>query len=105
MDIGGPFCWTALEGDTHKQVLERLKNLESMTWGEIEGHNNHFVPKDGLTPEAKKRLEEIKHDDIDEVFSIRVTGAHRVIGIRDEHVLRILWYDPEHQVSITKYKQ
>lgn len=87
-------------------VLNGLKSYENCTWQEIimmthdkKGKTkNHTVKLEGLTKEAIKRLNAIKSDDIAEVFSLRFNNLFRVIGIRDEAILYILWIDPEHKV-------
>ncbi len=98
METDGPFSWKRLYGSNVGLVLDRLKNLESMTWGEIEGSDNHFIDRSQCSKEAQDRLAEIKMDDVAEVFSLHITGRQRMVGIRDQEVLRILWYDPEHRV-------
>jgi len=73
--------------------------METMEWAEIEsGTGSHTIAVGSLSAEARKRLIEIRQDDIDDVFSLRITGAERVFGIRDQWILRILWWDPEHRV-------
>ena len=37
-------------------------------------------------------------DDVDELYQLRVTGAERVWGIRSGPLLRLLWWDPNHEV-------
>jgi len=98
IDLGGPWCWRALGGDGLVEVLGRLKQLESMTWGEIEGAEHHFVGVGGCCKKARDRLAELRHDDTDALFSVRVTGRKCIYGIRDGGVLSILWWDPEHEV-------
>lgn len=100
VDLGGPWCWSRLDGAGLREVLQRLKELESMTWAAIEsGTGSHFI--DDLTKlcrRARERLVEIRQDDAATLFSLRLTGRRRIWGIRDAHVLRILWWDPEHEV-------
>lgn len=98
VDVGGPWCWSALGGSELAQVLQRLKQLESMSWAEIEGPEHHFVDVPGCCKQARDRLRELRHDDVPALFSIRVTGRRRIYGVRNEHVLSLLWWDPEHQV-------
>lgn len=105
VDLGGPWCWTKIDGPTLGAVLERLKQLESMTWAEIEGGTgSHYVDQGELSKEARDRLVKIEQDDTESLFSLRVSGKERIIGIRDGSVLRILWWDPEHQVYPSKKK-
>jgi hypothetical protein len=103
------FGWSGLDG---KQMLElinvHLVNLESMTWSELlkasggkktgHGNNHHDIPVTQLSHEAQKRLMELCLDDIDSLFSLRITGTKRIFGIRDGRVLRFLWHDPSHAV-------
>jgi hypothetical protein len=100
VDLGGPWCWSALGGAALREVLQRLKELESMTWAAIEnGTGSHFIDDlGGLCKRARDRLVEIRQDDTAALFSLRISGKRRVWGIRDAHVLRVLWWDPEHEV-------
>lgn len=75
-----------------------------MSWAEIQGKQHHAIPVESLSKPAKDRLSEIGQDDIDEVFSFRLTGATRVFGIRDRGNVKLLWYDPDHQVCLSKLK-
>jgi hypothetical protein len=104
IDLGGPWCWSALSGGDLAQVLQRLKLLESMTWAEIEGAEHHFVDVGGCSKRARDRLQELKHDDTPALFSLRVTGRRRIYGIRNENVLSFLWWDPEHEVFPSQKK-
>lgn len=88
------------------EVLRRLGNYETMTWREIDGPQSHGIPIGDLAKDARDRLVEISQDDAAEYFSLRVNSAARVWGIRDTHILRILWWDPDHQVCPSKtYRQ
>lgn len=99
VDLGGPWCWTVLDGRSLGEVLGRFRAFESMTWEQIDGPTgSHAVEPWKLSKPAQRRLREIHQDDASELFSLRITGRCRVWGILDEHILRILWWDPEHQV-------
>jgi hypothetical protein len=98
VDLGGPWCWSALGGNALRDVLQRMRELESMTWHAITDTGSHFIAASSLGRRARERLMEIQQDDVDQVYSVRVTGRRRIIGIRDGGVLRILWWDPEHEV-------
>lgn len=99
VDVGGPWCFSCLPGKDLPGVLTRLGQLEGMTWTEIEqGTGSHFVPCSRLVAEARRRLQNLHHDDLDELFSLRIRGKPRIWGIRIGPVLRVLWWDPDHQV-------
>jgi hypothetical protein len=75
-----------------------MKELETMTWHSISETGSHFIDVSGLSKPARDRLMEIHQDDVDQLYSLRVTGRLRIFGIRDGGVLRVLWWDPDHQV-------
>jgi hypothetical protein len=104
-DVGGPWCWCTLGGSEHAEVLDRLKRFESMTWGEIEGGEHHFVSVSGCCRKAQIRLAELRHDDAGQLFPPRITGRKRIHGFRHEHVPSFLWWDREHEVypSVKKH--
>jgi hypothetical protein len=105
VDIGGPWCWTRMSARDAEAVLRRLGSFETMTWREIDGRTgSHGVDFVDLAKEARRRLEEIEQDDAAEYFSLRIDGPGRVWGIRDEHVLKVLWWDPAHEVCPSSLK-
>jgi hypothetical protein len=85
-------------------VIGRLKHFETMTWSEIEGPKNHSVSCESIVRDAQRRLQEINQDDVDELFSLRLSGKERVWSIRDGSVLKLLWWDPEHKVCPSEKK-
>lgn len=99
IELGGPFGWQVLTRDLFlDNVLPKIKNLESMTWGEILCRNNHEVRVADLDKEAQKRLQTLKLDDVDQLVSLRLSGRERIWGIRIRSTLRLLWWDPDHKV-------
>ena len=94
------------DGHLWDALFAKLKHYETMTWGEIlkDKQHNHSVSVSSLTKEARERLAHMKQDDIDSVFRLRLTGKQRVWGIRDRHVLRLLWWDPEHEICPSALK-
>jgi hypothetical protein len=104
VDTGGPWCWSAMGTLTARRVLKRLQDFESMKWGEILGADHHAIPAERLIQKARDRLAEIKQDDADEVISLHVTGKERVYGIRDGSALKLLWWDPEHEICPSEKK-
>lgn len=103
IDFGGPWGWNKIKDSSILLTIqERLKNVETMKWPEIENRHNHFIQVKNIGKEAKKRLREINLEDCDTLFSFRVSGKKRLWGIRDNEVLNILWWDPEHTVYPVK---
>jgi hypothetical protein len=103
LDWEGEWGWQNLTPETWQNILEKLKNFESMTWGEIESgdqndSSHEVLLKDCPNTNVRKRLEELKLDDIDSLFSLRLSGKERIYGILEGSVLKLLWFDPEHTI-------
>lgn len=103
VDLAGPFSWPKGK-DQELKILEKLHHFDSMKWHEIEGDDHHLIGLEALSKEAVKRLTEIHQDDVDEVFSFHFSGRPRIIGIRDRGIVKLLWWDPNHQVCPSKKK-
>ncbi len=81
-----------------QEMHSKLVNFEKMKWKEIEGPQNHFIEINKLCREAQKRIIELRLQEFDPLFSLRLSGKERVWGIRQEEILYILWWDPDHTV-------
>ena len=70
------------------ELLDHLSAYEKMTWGKIKlatggkriGTNSRYLKISDLSKAAQNRAREIKLYE-DEVFSLRINGKHRLIGI------------------------
>lgn len=88
------------------EIYPKLRHFEENTWLKIEKEQygrkgktkHHSVNISDINPKAQKRLKELKMDDIDELFSLRLTGRIRIWGIRKFSYLKILWFDLEHEI-------
>lgn len=89
-----------------EEVLCFLSSLESMTWHKIKqqsggrghkgGTNHHTVQVVELTKPARDRLRELKLDEHSELFSLRANNRTRIYGIRNNKIIKVLWYDEYH---------
>jgi hypothetical protein len=102
LDTDGPWCWTKIADARY--VIGKLRHFETMTWGEIRARGSHAIAVSDLVSEAQARLEAIKQGDIESVFSLRLTGRERVFGILDGATLKLLWWDPLHEVCPSTLK-
>lgn len=101
MEFCDPFGWHTLDAVAVREIREKLKNFETMTWSQIlieAKKRNHTVSVESLEPAAKKRLRDSGLTDIDELVSLHLTGTQRIWGILSEGVLHLLWWDPDHAV-------
>lgn len=70
MKVAAPHGWHEISRTQMLQVIERLKNFETMAWKEILGRQNHFIPVSDLIGSARSCLEE-QWQGADEVLSLR----------------------------------
>ncbi len=98
-DRGGPFSWDELtHGAPFQEVIERMHQFEKMNWQEIIKTGSHPIEVYRCEKEARDRLAEIQQDDVDELMSFRLGAVKRFWCIQDCNIMRILWWDPGHQV-------
>jgi len=89
-----------------EDILPKLKDFEEKRWFEIDQEfygkkgksNDYLVKVSEIIRDAQKRLETLKLDDHDELYSMRLTGKIRIWGIREAGYLKILWFDLEHAI-------
>lgn len=101
VEVVDPYGWHEIAAGDAARVRDRLAGFESSTWKQIlyqGGYRNHLIRRDRLCAAAQARLQAIGQDDIDSVMSLGVTQMERVFGIMDHNVMKILWWDPNHQV-------
>lgn len=99
---GEPWCWHALDAATTGELQIKLAQFESMTWQEIFRGGSHPIPISTLPPSSRRRLEQLRLDDYEEIVSLRLSGAQRIWGFRTGNVLLLLWWDPHHEVFPTQ---
>lgn len=105
VDKEGPFGWKSMSNEKYLDILTRMGNFEGMSLDEIGRGGSHAIPWDGLSKKAQDRLKEIKQDDIEELFSLRMGGKERIFCIRaGRNCLKVLWWDPDHKVCPSSLK-
>lgn len=100
-DRTGPFAWSIDDDGKFREVIERLSEFEGKNWNEITATGSHPMPVAKLSDIAKKRLVFLEMDDLDELMSLRMNGPSRVWCIRSGHIMRVFWWDADHQVYPT----
>lgn len=101
LEMAGPFGWHEIDQHTLNDIRGKLQGFETMTLREIftvGSKRNHSVEQWKLCDDAKHRLRELGHDDLDELWTLRLSGPERIWGIRNCNVFTLLWWDPKHQV-------
>ena len=113
VDLEGKFGWHRLTPDWAQHLREKFRAFESTTIDELFQNRTHNHP---VSIESFSKLARQRHTELvgerdnspylsDSWVSLSVNGVPRIIGIRDREVVRIVWWDPEHQVcpSILKH--
>ena len=106
VDKNGPFSWLNLaDGAEFMSVINVLAGLETMEEAKQAQKGCHFIALDRLSKPAQDRLTEMALDDLDELYSIRLSGRGRVFCVHRPSYMRVLWFDPDHQVcpSVKKH--
>lgn len=94
--------WQNLAGVMLEQVIDKLRQFETMSWEDIIRGGSHEIPLYKLPKDAQKRLTELEKDDWDQIVSFRIGGTLRAWFLRDGNLMRALWWDPTHSVFPSK---
>ena len=91
--------WEVIDRDCLiNEILPKLKEYEKMQWKEIGGRSSHFVSVSSIISEAQRRLEQLKLEDTEHLFSFRLSGTKRIYGIQYNSIIKLLWWDPHHLI-------
>lgn len=106
----GPWSWRKITSTQLDAVHERLASLEERSWTEIlfgkgSGKQNHLVNIDRITAEAQARLQEIGQSDVEQLVSLRVQARLRVWGILSGNAMRVIWWDPQHEICPSELRK
>jgi hypothetical protein len=105
IDFDGPWGWSNHQPEAIWEIIhDRLCKKEDLNWNDLKSSGSHNVELHKLIKRARDRLKQIKQNDLDSLFSLRLSGTERIWGIRDRCFLKILWFDPTHEVCPSKKK-
>lgn len=101
LEMVDPFGWHKLDRTEIDYIRGKLAHFETMTLAQIfveSKKQHHAVQVHKLCREARTRLREIGHQDLEELHRLRLTGRERIWGILRCNVIQLLWWDPFHKV-------
>jgi hypothetical protein len=99
IDDNSPWGWNKITcPDFLRNIWEKMRNFETMTWVDILGRNHHEIPVNNIIKQAQKRLEVLGHDDEETLVSFHITGQQRIWAIRSGEEAFLLWWDPNHEI-------
>jgi hypothetical protein len=105
LEMCDPFGWHQLEKAKLEDIRTKLAQFESMTISEIfvaGRYQHHPIPVVKLESTARKRLDELNLPDVEQLHRLRLSNKERVWGILTQNVIQLLWWDPDHQVCLSK---
>ncbi len=99
IDDDSPWGWNQITcPDFLRNIWDKLRNFETMTWGEILGRHHHAIAINDLIEPAQNRLVQLGHDDQEELVSFRLSNTERIWAIRSGAEAFLLWWDPNHEI-------
>jgi hypothetical protein len=109
LDHDGPWGWSNVSATVLLQVVEFLKAMETLTWGQVwqqqaggqtrRGQKHKFIPMDHCVGQAQKRLHDLGLEEYSESwFRFRIFARGRLWGIIQGGCFSPVWWDPDHQV-------
>ena len=99
IDDNSPWGWNQITcPDFLRNIWEKMRNFETMTWSEILGRNHHAIAVNDIIKPAQNRLEQLGHDDQAELVSFRLGNTERIWAIRSGAEAFLLWWDPNHEI-------
>lgn len=107
VDHDGPWGFNGMEPDVLCEVLRKLADCESMTVAELRNTWRLFKEYDlpgGLSRGALDRLTAMRRDDMTKIQRLEFTGLQRLYGFLDGNVFHVVWWDPKHEVYLSKLK-
>lgn len=104
IDKTGPWGWDNFDSSQIQEVFQKLFESQKLTWHDLRNNGSHAVNRIDLCADAQKRLTQIQKDDLDQLFSLRLTGRKRIWGIKEGNIFWLLWWDPNHEVCPSNKK-
>jgi hypothetical protein len=88
-------------------MFSKLLEYSRRTWNDVlkETHDsqgksrNHTLDFRKLSAEARRSIRDkgLNDTDADRLFSLSLLNKIRVIGLRENELFRVYWYDPNHE--------
>jgi hypothetical protein len=104
LEHAGNWSWGSADEGVVRQIITFVNEMERLTWAQIKaqthsgGHfKHHAISIDSLCTEAKRRLQDLRLDDLDELFAFRLGSRRRLWGAVHNGVFYPVWWDADHQ--------
>jgi hypothetical protein len=95
---GGCLSWKECGRAKLEEIHQKLCHHEKMSLKEFYARRGtNKIPVYKLKKVARDRLDQLKLDDIEELFEIRLSGKGRIWGTMTGPIFNLLWWDPNHE--------
>ncbi|MBV8367408.1 MAG: hypothetical protein JO036_00535 [Candidatus Eremiobacteraeota bacterium] len=101
-----PFGWGDISREEVESVVSHLSALEKMTWNDIlvtARKQNHFCDVSKLSKPARALIN-ADWQNAEQLLALRLTNLKRVWGFLEQGILYIMWWDPNHEVYPSTFK-
>jgi hypothetical protein len=100
VDFEGRWGWTQLATDHGPELHRLMTEYESTPLRKLHRDERiKEIPVKHLCRDAKSRLKELDHEDVDSLFELRLGKERwRIWGLLEQSVFLPVWWDPEHTV-------
>ena len=86
------------------EIIDKTKEMEKLTWEQLGQNGSHNVSTENFCKEARQELRRIGLGDLEEMYSLRFSAKERIYGLKENRVLKIMWWDPNHAIYPVKKK-
>ena len=92
--------WSLSNSDIYNDIIPKLCSFERQKWSEITcSDGSHWIECYKFCKEAQERLKAVpRYSEYDTLFSLRLTGTHRLFGYIDNGIFFIIWNDTNHEI-------
>lgn len=92
--------WSIKKADISNDIIPKLCDFEKQKWQEIvQSDGCHWIECHKLCKEAQTRIQSNpRYREFDSVFSLRLSGRHRLFGYIENGIFYIIWNDPDHEI-------
>lgn len=107
LDNDGEFAFNLDREDfNHEEVLRKITLYGNMTWADVKSQTHdkhgkskhHLLNVSGISTSGMSRVKlKLEEQEYDQIFSFALQNKLRLIGLRNNEVFHVIWFDPGHK--------
>lgn len=92
--VGDKFCYSHLEDEDKKQLLESIVKRRTMLWTEIKKAHKHGLGMEKIyRGNIRGSIPKFITEDMEHFLAFRFSGLKPMVGYREKNIFYILWLD------------